>query len=274
MANRAAFARADVEDSKRGLPALELREYAAARGLEFLDHATAAGFRVALPCEEDRQFNVMRGVLPGGAYGVLAHEALEIGYSGDSLDWGGTFHSVRVMARGGMTGMQFALSTLPVIGWFTSGGNPTARVRPPCSVAGIRVPEVAAAGVGRVRLDRRRSAPPHTSANRVKLEGGWSLFSDPAVDPALVAGPLAEALREHADDGLFQVVVESGTLLVRRNGYLDANGLDALAATAGAIAAHLRAFGAAAAQPQPFATQLPAPPVAADGPWAGWSADL
>src|SRR3954463_6047430 len=101
MANRAAFARADVKDSKRGFPEIDLREYASARGLEFLDHATAAGFRAALPCDEERQFNVVRGVLPGGAYGVMAHEALEIGYSGDSLDWGGTVPRVGVTAGAG-----------------------------------------------------------------------------------------------------------------------------------------------------------------------------
>ena len=52
MTNRAAFARADVADAKRGHPAHDLREYAARRGLEYLDHRTPAGFRVALPCDE------------------------------------------------------------------------------------------------------------------------------------------------------------------------------------------------------------------------------
>src|SRR3954449_11867370 len=126
MANRAAFARADVADSKRGFPASDLRGYATSRGLEFLDHATAAGYRTVLPCDEERQFNVVRGVLPGGAYGVMAHESLEIGYSGEDLDWGGTFHSVRVVAKGGMTTFQFLLSLIPFVGWLTPGGTPTA----------------------------------------------------------------------------------------------------------------------------------------------------
>src|SRR3954452_23696281 len=221
MANRAAFARADVKDSKRSFPQIALREYASAPSVEFLDHATAAGFRAALPCDEERQFNVLRGVLPGGAYGVMAHEALEIGYSGEDLDWDGTFHSVRVVARGGMTTPQFLLSMIPVVGWFTPGGQPTARIRVPCTVAGVRVPELAGP---RLRLDRRRAAPPYIGANRVKLDGGWNLFSDPEFDDAtvsgVIAGPLAEAVAAHHGDGLFQVIVESGTLLVRRNGYL------------------------------------------------------
>jgi hypothetical protein len=64
--NRAAFSRDDVEDAKRGAPAIDLREYAARGGLEFLDHATPAGFRAALPCDPGLQSNVLRGVLPGG----------------------------------------------------------------------------------------------------------------------------------------------------------------------------------------------------------------
>jgi hypothetical protein len=98
--NRGAFSPDDVEDAKRGHPAFDPRDYAARRDLEFLDHGTPAGFRAALPCEEELQSNVLRGVLPGGEYGVMAHEGLEIGYSGDSFDWGGTFYSVRVTAKG------------------------------------------------------------------------------------------------------------------------------------------------------------------------------
>src|SRR3954447_14736483 len=273
MANRAAFARADVDDSKRGFPVWAARDHAAQRGLEFLDHATATGFRVALPCDEERQFNVMRGVLAGGAYGVLAHEALEIGYSGDDFDWDGGFYSVRVFAKGGMTKTQAVLSLVPVLGHFVGGGEPTARVKLPCTVAGVRVPELAGA---RLRLDPRRSAPPYVSANRVKLDGsGWSLFSEAPLDAATVTGgAVGEALAAHGGDGLFQVIVESGTLLVRRNGFLDPDGLEALAATASAIAADWRRLGLAQADPKPFAAELPAPAAALPGRWGAWTADL
>jgi hypothetical protein len=83
--NRAAFSAEDVPDAKRGQPDVELPKYAAARELEFLDRGTPAGYRAALPGSPDVQHNVMRGVLPGGAYGILAHETLEIGYSTDSF---------------------------------------------------------------------------------------------------------------------------------------------------------------------------------------------
>jgi hypothetical protein len=50
-----------------------LSRYAAERGLEALGNSTPGGYFAAMPAEEALQFNVMRGVLPGGAYGVLFH---------------------------------------------------------------------------------------------------------------------------------------------------------------------------------------------------------
>jgi len=50
-----------------------LSRYAAERGLEALGSSTPGGYLAAMPAEEALRFNVMRGVLPGGAYGVLFH---------------------------------------------------------------------------------------------------------------------------------------------------------------------------------------------------------
>ena len=103
---RAAFSRDDVPDAKRGYPDFDLREFASRRGLECLDHTTPAGYRAAVPGKEELQSNTLRGEPAGGACGVLAHEGLEVGYSGDSFDWGGTFYSIRVRATGvGLRGM-------------------------------------------------------------------------------------------------------------------------------------------------------------------------
>jgi hypothetical protein len=63
----------DVSDARRGRPAVDLSWYAAERGLQALGNSTAEGYIAAMPGEETLQFNVMRGVLPGGAYGVLFH---------------------------------------------------------------------------------------------------------------------------------------------------------------------------------------------------------
>lgn len=179
--NRAAFAPDDVEDAKRGHPDFDLREYAERRGLEFLDHGTPAGFGAALPREEELQSNVVRGTLPGGGYGVLAHEGLEIGYSTDSLDWGGTFYGERVRAKGSLNPF---------------GDPPTPLVRVPCTVAAMRVPETAGTHPY-IRIDTRRSSPPFSFTNRTKLdqllgEKGWSMWCEPKPDPGTVERLVAD----------------------------------------------------------------------------------
>lgn len=276
--NRAAFSPDDVEDSKRGHPNVDLRDYAAQRGLEFLDHATPAGFRAALPCQDELQSNVLRGALAGGEYGVLAHEGLEIGYSTDSPDWGGTFYGERVRLKGD---------------WRPWGDAPSALVRVPCIVAGVRVPETAGTHTY-VRVDTRRSSPPFSFTNRTKLDDlvgakGWSVWCEPKPDPEtverLVAEPVAGLLRAHSDDGLFQVVVWWGTLVVRRNGFLHPPGdLDELGQAASLMAERLRDVCLPLAEPQPFDAQLP-PPLSSEArdlaagfhpgePWRKWALEM
>jgi hypothetical protein len=289
--NRAAFSRDDVEDAKRGHPDFDLRDYAARRGLEFLDHRTPAGYRAAVPCREELQSNVLRGELPGGEYGVMAHEGLEIQSSGDSLDWNGTFYSLRVRIKG-RTGVPW---WVPLPWWghlvdFFLGSTPTAMVRVPCTVAAVRVPETAGS-LTHLRFDRRRSSPPFSFGKRTKLGEliglkGWDLYAgvrpDPDVVERLVAGPVTELLRAHTDDGLFQAVVWCGTLVVRRNGYLRSpEELDELARAAGLLAGRLREVCLPLAQPQwfdaglplpPFQTGVPGPPgFLVDGTWRKWA---
>ena len=252
--NRAAFSEQDVEDAKRGHPDFELRDHAAKRGMEFLDHAMPAGYRAALPAQDELQSNVLRGALPGGEYGVMAHEGLEIGYSTDSPDWGGTFYGERVKMKGDWR---------PVVGDAPSG---VARV--PCTVAGVRVPETAGTHPY-LRIDTRRSSPPFTFTNRTKLDDlpatdGWSMWCEPKPEretvKGLVAEPVAELLRTHREDGLFQIVVWWGTLVVRRNGFLHPEELDELGQAASLTAKRLREVCGALADPEPFGAELPAPP--------------
>lgn len=263
--NRAAFSRADVEDAKRGYPDFDLRDYATRRGLEFLDHRTPAGFRAALPREEELKSNALRGVLPGGEYGVIANEGLEIGYTGDSPDWGGSFYSIRVIAKGDFGGI---LGFLPVVNWFV-GSSPTATVRVPCTVAAVRVPETVGT-LTHLRFDRRRSSPPFSFGKRTKLgelvgEKGWDLYAgekpDPEVVARLAAEPVAGLLRAHTEDGLFQAVVWWGTLVVRRNGFLRSHEeLDELGEAASLLAGRLRQVCLPLAEPQRFDTALSRPP--------------
>lgn len=254
--NRAAFSREDVEDAKRGHPDFDLRGYAAGRGLEWLDHATPAGYRAAIPGKEELQSSVLRGTLPGGEYGVLAHEGLEIGYSADSFDWGGTYYGIRVVSSGvGLKGM------LPL-----SGRANEALVRVPCTVAAARLPQSVGCQLG-IRIDTRHSSPPFSFGNRVKLDrligvDGWSIWGNPQVEPETVARIFAEPvdalLAGHAEDGLFQAVVWWGTLVVRRNGFLrDSDALDEHAQATSLLAGRLREVCLAQAEPKPFDVTLP-----------------
>jgi hypothetical protein len=292
--NRAAFSRADVKDAKRGYPDFDLRGYAGDRALEFLDHGTPAGYRAALPGEEELQSNVLRGVLPGGEYGIIAHEGLKIGYSGEDLDWGGTFYSVRVTAKGETGPVPW---WVPLPGWaliadFFLGSTPTAKVRVPCTVAAVRVPQTAGT-LTALRFDRRRSAPPFPSGKRTKLgelvgQGGWDLHTleKPNADVVarLAAEPVAGLLRAHTEDGLFQAVVWYGTLVVRRNGFLRSpEELDELAQAASLLARRLREVCLPLARPQRFDASLPLPPFRTgvpgprgflvDGVWIKWAVE-
>jgi hypothetical protein len=284
--NRAAFSRDDVEDAKRGRPDFDLRDYANRRGMEFMGHATPAGFRAAVPCEDELQSNVLRGVLPGGEYGVLANEGLEIGWTNDSADWGGTFHSIRVTAKGDFGGI---LGFVPVVNWFV-GSAPTANVRVPCTVAAVRVPETVGT-LTHLRFDRRRSSPPFSFGKRTNLgelvgQKGWDLYAGDKPDPEIVARlasePVAGLLRAHTEDGLFQAVVWWGTLVVRRNGFLRSpEDLDELARAASLLAGRLRTVCLSLAEPQRFNTTLQQPPFRAgfdappgffvDGSWSEWA---
>jgi hypothetical protein len=256
--NRAAFSRDDVEDAKRGAPDFDLHEYAGRRDLEFLEHRTPAGFRAAVSGDEELQSNVMRGVLPGGAWGVMAHEGLQVGWTNEGADWGGDYYGVVVeLGGGGLKGL------LPF-----SGRSNTGTARVPCTLAATLVPESVSVQPY-LRIDTRRSAPPYVATHRVKLgdkvgDDRWSAWADPAADPglaeALVAEPVAGLLRHHSQDGLFQINVWWGTLVVRRNGYLGSEeSLDELGQATALINQRVREVCRDRCDPQPFETELPSP---------------
>src|SRR5689334_14386594 len=86
-----------IADGFRGAPDVDLADYAAARGLEQRGSTTQLPVMAAMPMSEELQFNVLRGVLPGGEEGVLFHEvkAYEEGTNG-------TFYGQKTRGRGGM----------------------------------------------------------------------------------------------------------------------------------------------------------------------------
>jgi hypothetical protein len=97
----ASFSKDDTEDAKRGEPAGTLDTYAAARGLTPMGQVKLTAFRGVLPAWPDYIFNVVRGVLPGGAIGVLEHELQEVPTDPSrGILWGGTFYDTHYTAKG------------------------------------------------------------------------------------------------------------------------------------------------------------------------------
>lgn len=257
--NYTAFVREDVEDAKRGRPAGELREYAASRGLEWLEDAMVAGFRAAQPLYREYQFNVMRGVLPGGSYGILLHELFQIQVLAGDKAMAGSFASTRYRSPGNR------VSTL--VG-AVEGSRPEPfsadAVWAPCTVAAVHVPE--ARGVlgsfaiePKSRYDRRtqREARDFVAATMLRAEP--ELAED--VASCLESGAAAAAIRQ-LGGGYFTIEYRHGTLRLRKNGYLtEPEALDAFARAASAIAAELAQICLPLASPRSFDEPLPGRPV-------------
>lgn len=101
----AAFDPADIDDARRGRPAVSLQAFATANGLDYRNAEIYNGFLSTLPLWPDYTFNVCRGVFPGGRLGQVGHELLEMAASEGSIRAGGTFYDVRVTTRRSMREM-------------------------------------------------------------------------------------------------------------------------------------------------------------------------
>ncbi|HEX2086626.1 MAG TPA: hypothetical protein VHF89_13160 [Solirubrobacteraceae bacterium] len=280
----AAFAAEDVEDAERGRPAVTLSEYADRRGLELLGNAMLAGWKRAQPRFPEYQFNVMRGPLPGGGYGVLLHELFEVD---PRHGLGGTLHHVHRHTPGQSWRSFLPNRTdIPILGNFLDPPREEGPPEPfdadavwiPCTVAAVHVPE--AIGLAPwLHVQRAERLPAATSPPARDLAPfglpGWRLLAEPAIPDDVVgdlaAGPAADVLGGH-QDGYLEVDFGYGTLRLRRNGYLAAAAaLDAHAGDAVALGRHLAAVALARAAPRPFEEALP-PPVWEESelpaPWA------
>src|SRR5829696_6689037 len=262
----AALAREDVADAKAGTSGVDLRPYAAERGLEVISGSIPAGYRAAVPAWPDYMENVMRGVLPGAGYGLLFHEKLELPETGGMS---GTLYS-KVVGKAGWKSLvpTFNRTDIPFIGDFLNPPTDHAPSEPydgesawvPCTVAALHLPETAAV-LPQLRLDRRHHHARYDFTHHRPLPGGWHLRTGAGTDAAaldrLLAGPLPGVLAG-VDAALLQVVVQHGTLLLRRNGYLkEPAALDAHTSLAGFAAGELRVACLPSARPQPFGAPLP-----------------
>src|SRR5215211_58864 len=270
-AGSAAFSREDVADARRRRPEVDLEEYAAARRLESMGSSSAAGYFAAMPGEEDLQFNVLRGALPGAEHGIVFHELLAWGAIGDRPAGGGTFWGVSYNP-----GKLFRkpdkytfLQSIPILGdlFFDRPPDPDSPENVfgiPVTSAATLVPEATAAGDWSIDNQPK----PLVAPDRTKLEEhglpGWDLMGADElragfVERLLTGRALRSVLERESERPFFQVLVRRGALVVRGNGWLgDAAQLDALAEEIGALAPDVRAAGLEVADPRPFADPLPA----------------
>lgn len=252
----AAFDRADIEDARRRRPPAALDGYAAERGLEFRDRALLAGFRSASPPFPEQQFNLMRGMLPGGRFGVLFHELLKTHGPGVSMP--GVFHSVSTSSTEGFWRSMIPDRTdIPFLGAFLDAKEDTSPgfafegqgAWSPVTTVGVPVPETVS------RIDRlvltvaHRTPAFDTSASR-HLDAlgapGWRAAATPEIEPdrlrELLSAPTRAALASLSGLPFAQVRIDHGMVTVRRNGYLmEPAELDRFAETASRLADGLAA---------------------------------
>ena len=266
----AAFAPEDREDAKRRRPAVSLEGYAAERGLEYRGRGMLAGFRGGLPRWEEEQHNLMRGVLPGGRFGVLLHELLKS--HTESSEMPGTFYGVRTSSTVGFwRSLKPDRHDIPVIGDFlnprtteqTSAFQGQGAWSPVTTVA-LPVPETVAR-IGRLVFTVKERTPFINSAQNLDLEPfgvqGWRAAPGDLVSqddlPALLAGPVGFALGALGGASFAQVVVDRGMVTVKRNGYLIApEGLDEFATSACVLADGLAAWCLGGHRQPPFVQPL------------------
>lgn len=209
--NRAALSADDVEDSRRGRPAVSLQPVIEALGLTYADSEMAGAFVATLPKWPDYLFNGGRGALPGGRYGQVGHELLEVDVTQSGLQMGGSTYAVRTTYRGSGFGTLGAPPNEPF-----SGNNAWI----PTTAVHVRAPETA-------RLPRlvvvEKSRIPSWGNPRLEEQGlpGYRMVGNDEVGPdliAAVAGVCRPWLSQRSDPYL-RVRVVQGMVNITVNGY-------------------------------------------------------
>lgn len=245
-----------IADGFRGRPDVDLSGYAASRGLDFRGQAGIAGYFGAFTFTSELQWNVIRGVLPGGRNGVLLHHVGVL----DPHSSSGQFYGKKSEKVGGISAADFIpLSDLfsPSVEFF----------RLPETRIAFRLPASVSTLVGFHVARRGERARGRSSADFLATRGlgheEWRLIADDKADPDLlervVRGPLGDALASSGALG-FTVEYAFGQLLVTRQDFLsDPDDLDAFCRGAVAIADGIAALDPPGAVPTDFDAPLPEP---------------
>ncbi|MFN8028050.1 MAG: hypothetical protein U0W40_17300 [Acidimicrobiia bacterium] len=267
-----AFAKDDCDDAKRGEPSGTLEAYAASRGLTFTWQSQLGAYRGILPAFPEYIFNVMTGVLPGGAVGALQHELQEVELDQSrGIMWGGEFHGTHYTVKG----KGFWNTVLPVEIFDKAPPNE------PFAANALWAPVTA--GVARVspllprelirRKERVAAGNPELSewgAPGYRMEG-WKL--PPEVMQAIVGGEVGEVLRTLPHPHV-ELMLDHGGVALRRNGFvMDDDRLDDLAHALSRVVEGLRTAVEPWLRPQPLTATLPPPGAEppTEFPWYEWA---
>ncbi|HYI18308.1 MAG TPA: hypothetical protein VD836_06340 [Solirubrobacteraceae bacterium] len=295
-----------IADGWRGRPAVELRSYADARGLEYCGSATQVDYIPAFPLTSELQFNVLRGTLPGGEQGILYHEVDLL----DEATASGTFYGQKVSLSQARPEDLISLTGIT--------GEPVRYFKVPHTTAAIRIPPAQGPLVG-FDVGRSGERVIHAAPKGEGFKAGFTLDlsflsrrkkrkqseepllqgpqpfigrdlaymglpdwriayrgrADEAVVEQLIAGPLSDVLAADPPVG-FRITFAYGVLVVTRQHFLkEHDELDEFARRACRLAGRIRELCAANASPRPFETELEPPPWAAkidespDETWVG-----
>jgi hypothetical protein len=263
---RAADYRELAADAARGRPDVDLKGWAERRGLSFRGGSPQGGhLSVTCPWSKDLLFNVVRGHWPGGAYGVLCHEARI--YNASTR---GFFHSAEAAGDGGGGGglvgaLVDEFVPLPL------GGTGERYFKVPYTTAGTRVPHLATV----TGLHVARRAERYTPDD--KLFGTWRerplddlglpehwvagvrKHSDEVTVERLLRGPIRELLSVQQGLG-FEIRIEYGQVIVSRQDFLKRDEqLHALVAAAETLAGAVREICIPGFGSRALSTQLEPP---------------
>lgn len=237
-------------------PDTDLRAYAEARGLSHRGNASQVGWLAAFGMSEELQFNVLRGVLPGGEHGIVFHDVHVLeGEQGYGMQYATQFGGTKQRAIRVRDFIPFAAELLDRTGLF----------KLPQTTAAIRLPEASGLVVGLAAgRPAERNAP--TLGQWREVAGaprGWTVGArergDALVVEEIVNGPLSELLAATQPLG-FSVTLRFGTLVVSQLHFADDDAtLDALCEKASALARAIRAVCERHTQPLGFDVELPEP---------------
>lgn len=255
----AAFAREDVDDAKRGFPEVSLEAWAGRRGLEFRGSELLGQFANVVPVWPDYTFNLSKGTVAPGRFGMVAHELLEIGLDpGGDPELGGGYHSLRVHAKGRGLLSFVGIDKAPPNEPFAAHS-----IWVPITQVSVRVPEAVLLPAFTIRTKDRLAPLGNPKLDDLGLPGyrrAASRWIDDALGNAIgaAARPLGSIPAAFAD-----LRFERGNLALRRNGFVaDEDLLDAMTTAAGAIAEGLAEVARRLLAPAPFADPLPPPDIA------------